>query len=146
MCQNDDTLSPDCSLVDCVSVLSEIHLYILNQETKENVFKNELLVLDDFIIKDESNTILKTEIRTYNVNETDLYFISHSLVFYDNFKEGSKTYNVTLKDNIEFTIKIEAEYNTQSECCTGPYLHNIEIKGITHNLEHSIYYPIIYVE
>lgn len=79
------------------------------------------------------------------LQDPDLPFRSHFLVVYDDFEPEENKYRFTVKNDFEFDIILKTRENT-SGCCLGIYLDDLQVQGIDHNLENSIYLPIIYIE
>ena len=122
-----------------------VRIYFVDKETNENSFVSGALTLDDIIVTDSDNSIVETELQVIELDDPDLSFRSHSLVIYDDFKVGPNQYSFRVKDKPEFEISYETiEYTTG--CCLGIYLDDVQIEGIDHNQEHSIYLPIIYID
>lgn len=134
-------------LVDCAAPLSYtgISIYFLDRETNENSFVSSSLTIDDIVVTDDANNVVDKKIEEIEPHSSDLPFRSHFLVISDDFKSGENTFSFTVKNNIEFKITVDAiEYT--AGCCPGIYMEDLEVNGVDHSLENSIYLPIIYVE
>ncbi|WP_209406349.1 hypothetical protein [Pseudozobellia sp. WGM2] len=146
-CKPDDSGGNNCGLVDCATPLthSGAMVYFLDNGTDKNSFVSGSLTLDDILITDTKNNAVDIELKQIELHESDLPFTSHFLVIHDDFQPGDNTLNITVKDTLKFTLTLNTiEYTTG--CCQGIYLNDVEIEGAAHNLEHSIYLPIIYID
>lgn len=149
-CKNDDDDETGCdipnALVDCAAPITHtgFNIFFLDKETNENSFVSGSLTLDDIIVTDINNNVMEKEIKEIVLHSSDLPFRSHFLVIHDDFKSGENTYKFKVK-NLEFNVVLDVIVYTTG-CCLGSYMDNLQIEGTDHNLEHSIYLPIIYID
>ena len=141
-CDSNDS----CDTVVCAAPITftGISVYFVDKETDENSFVSGSLTFDDIVVTDIDNTIVEKELQEIELQDSDLRFRSHFIVIYDDFKPGENKYNFRVKNNLEYDMVLNATENT-SGCCLGIYLDDLQINGVEHNLENSIYLPIIYI-